>query len=82
MEETGLDKKNARRLRAGIGRWSMLVSLLTRKMYELRLRQAFGLLIQEISYRCATVSDLHRLSLYLSNIRVQTGLRLRICRCA
>ena len=47
QEETGLDKKNARRRRAGIGRWSMLVSLLTRKIYELRLRQAFGLLITD-----------------------------------
>lgn len=46
-EETGLDMKNARRRRAGIGRWSMLVSLLTRKIHELRLRQAFGLLIND-----------------------------------
>ena len=44
-EETGLGNEIARRLRAGIGRWSMLVSLLTRKMYELSFRQAFGLLI-------------------------------------
>ena len=46
-EETGLDMKNARRRRAGIGSWSMLVSLLTRKIHELRLRQAFGLLIND-----------------------------------
>ena len=46
-EETGLDKKNTHRRRVGIGRWSMLVSLLTRKMYELRIRQAFGLLISD-----------------------------------
>ena len=45
-EETGLDMKNARR-RAGIGRWSMLVSLFTRKIHELRLRQAFGLLVND-----------------------------------
>jgi hypothetical protein len=45
-EETGLDVKNARRRWAGIGRWSMLVSLLTRKIHELRIRQAFGLLIE------------------------------------
>ena len=46
-EETGLDIRNARRRWAGIGRWSMLVSLLTRKIHELRLRQAFGLLIKD-----------------------------------
>ena len=60
MEETGLDKKNARRRRAGIGRWSMLVSLLTRKIHELSLRQAFGLLIQEsvtAARQCRTCTD-------------------------
>ena len=60
MEETGLDKKNAHRRRVGIGRWSMLVSLLTRKIHELSLRQAFGLLIQEsvtAARQCRTFTD-------------------------
>ena len=59
-EETGLDKKNTHRRRMGIGRWSMLVSLLTRKMYELRLRQAFGLLIKRsvtAARQCRTFTD-------------------------
>ena len=59
-EGTGLSKKKTHRRRVGNGRWSMLVSLLTRKIYELRLRQAFGLLIQEsvtAARQCRTCTD-------------------------
>ena len=60
-------------------RKTMLVSLLTRKIYELRFRQVFGLLTRSQSPLRDSVGLAPTSPYCAPNIRVQTRLKLRIC---
>jgi len=50
--------------------------LFTRKSLRAKIQVGIRTPDDSASYRCATVSDLHRLSLCVPNVRVQTHLKL------